>query len=394
MLGRCGLVVLGLGQDADFPEFFIELCHEGLNTGLDRTEEVITQLLPFGSRRAEKRTAGKDQVAATVVEGFIHQEVFLLGTDGRRDACGIETAEELQDPDGLFIQGFHGAKQGCFLVQRFTAVRTVGGGDAENMFLDKGIGSRIPGGIPTGFEGGTQAAGRQGGSIRLAADKFLPGEFLDDLSVLGRGDERVMLLGGDRIQRLEPVGVMRRPALDCPILHCIGDNAGYLGIQAAPVVNGFVQGAVGFLRQSLAHDGIIEYIDAEILIHKAHLTFRLSQKHGITQFRLKNEACQEFLLSTTKRCTLKEQRSFCVSDKIAGGFRACGHGQDFPIAPDLRTGCCYMAIIPGRSARKRMCTAAVVTARAPLASTPDLRRMVILYEHRKRTDYGSGKENR
>ena len=81
----------------------------------------------------------------------------------------------LQDPDGLFIQGFHGAKQGCFLVQRFTAVRTVGGGDAENMFLDKGIGSRIPGGIPTGFEGGTQAAGRQGGSIRLAADKFLPG---------------------------------------------------------------------------------------------------------------------------------------------------------------------------------------------------------------------------
>ena len=328
MLGRCGLVVLGLGQDADFPEFFIELCHEGLNTGLDRTEEVITQLLPFGSRRAEKRTAGKDQVAATVVEGFIHQEVFLLGTDGRRDACGIETAEELQDPDGLFIQGFHGAKQGCFLVQRFTAVRTVGGGDAENMFLDKGIGSRIPGGIPTGFEGG------------------------------------------------------------------IGDNAGYLGIQAAPVVNGFVQGAVGFLRQSLAHDGIIEYIDAEILIHKAHLTFRLSQKHGITQFRLKNEACQEFLLSTTKRCTLKEQRSFCVSDRIAGGFRACGHGQDFPIAPDLRTGCCYMAIIPGRSARKRMCTAAVVTARAPLASTPDLRRMVILYEHRKRTDYGSGKENR
>ena len=45
MLGRRGLVMLCFGKNPDFPELFIQLVHESLDTGLDRAEEVIAELL-------------------------------------------------------------------------------------------------------------------------------------------------------------------------------------------------------------------------------------------------------------------------------------------------------------------------------------------------------------
>ena len=48
VLGGGNLVVLGLGQNAQFPQLIIQLLHKGSHSGLDGTEVVVIQLLPLG----------------------------------------------------------------------------------------------------------------------------------------------------------------------------------------------------------------------------------------------------------------------------------------------------------------------------------------------------------
>ena len=62
MLGRGGLVVFGLGQNAQLPEFLIQLFHKGLNTGFDGTEIMILHLLSLGRLGPQQGTAGQNQI--------------------------------------------------------------------------------------------------------------------------------------------------------------------------------------------------------------------------------------------------------------------------------------------------------------------------------------------
>ena len=270
VLGRGGFVMLGLGQDADLPELLVQLRHEGLDTGLDRSEEMIAQLLPLGGGGAEKRAAGEDQVAAFVIQLFFNQEILLLRSHGWHDAGGVQPAEKLQDADGLFVEGFHGAQQGGFLVQGFSAVGAVSRGNAQDMLLDEGIGSRVPRSVTPGFKGGTEAAAGQRGSVCLAADQFLAGKLLDHAAAVHGRDERVVLFRSDGIQRLKPVSIMGGALFDGPVLHGVGYDAGDLGIQTATLVNCLMEGFVGFLRETLTHDGIIEHINPEIFFYERH----------------------------------------------------------------------------------------------------------------------------
>ena len=57
MLGRSDFIVLGLGQDTEFPEFVVQILHIGLDTGADRTVVMILKLLTFRRHRTEKRSA-------------------------------------------------------------------------------------------------------------------------------------------------------------------------------------------------------------------------------------------------------------------------------------------------------------------------------------------------
>ena len=109
VLGRGGLVVFSFGQYAQLPQLFVQLGHEGLDTGFDGTGVMIVQLLSLGRLGAKEGAAGEDQVLAAVVELLIHQEVLLLRTDGGGDAGGVP-AEELQDAHRLLVQRLHGAQ--------------------------------------------------------------------------------------------------------------------------------------------------------------------------------------------------------------------------------------------------------------------------------------------
>ena len=48
MLGRCHLVVLCLGENAELPELIVQVLHEGGYAGLDHAEIMVVKLLTFG----------------------------------------------------------------------------------------------------------------------------------------------------------------------------------------------------------------------------------------------------------------------------------------------------------------------------------------------------------
>ena len=115
-------------------------------------------------------------------------------------------------------------------VQETKAVGMTSDG-AVGVFEDVGGGGGVPGGVAAGFKGGADAAGGEGGGVRLALDEFLAGEFEDRLAIAGGREERVMLFGGDAGHGVEDVGVVGGALFDGPVLHGDGDGIGDGGVQ-------------------------------------------------------------------------------------------------------------------------------------------------------------------
>ncbi len=270
MLGGGDLVVLGLGQDAQLPQLLIQVSHEGGNSGLDHTKVVVIHFLTLGGLGTEQRPTGVDQVFALVVHLPVYQEVLLLRADGGADAGHVLVAEELQNPHSLPVEGLHGAKQGSLLIQSLAAVGAEGRGNAQGLALDEGVGGRIPCGVASGLEGRPQAAGGEAGRVRLAFNQLLAGKIHDHAAVGSRGDEAVVLLGGDAGQRLEPMGVVGGTVGDRPILHGGGHCIGHAGIQLCAVIDGLAQGLVDLRTQIGLHHPIVKHQTAEIIRNSTH----------------------------------------------------------------------------------------------------------------------------
>ena len=82
MLGGGDLVVLGLGGDAQLPQFFVQFLHELRNDGPDGAEVMLFQFLTLGGSGAEEGTAGKHNIQALIVVFLADEEIFLFGADG------------------------------------------------------------------------------------------------------------------------------------------------------------------------------------------------------------------------------------------------------------------------------------------------------------------------
>ena len=258
VLGRGDLVVLRLGKHAQLPQLVVQLFHKGCNPGLDGAEIVVVQLLTLGRLGAEQGPAGVNQVFALVKGALVNEKILLLWTNGGLDGGRVFIAEELQHPHGLPVDGLHGAQQRGLLVQSLAAVRTEDGGDTQHTVFDKGIGRSIPGGVASGLEGGPQAAGGEGGGIRLALDQLLAGELHNNLAAALGGDETVVLFGGNAGHGLEPVGEVGSALFNGPILHGIGDHRRHAGIQMLALLDGLLECFVGFLRQTCLHGGVVK----------------------------------------------------------------------------------------------------------------------------------------
>ena len=117
MLCRGHLVVLCLCRNAKLPEFLVNRLHVSTDTLTDDTKVMVVQLLALGRLCAEQRPAGVDQIVALVVHGLINKEVLLLRADGGGHALHVAVAEQLQNPEGLLVQGLHAVQQRRLLVQ-------------------------------------------------------------------------------------------------------------------------------------------------------------------------------------------------------------------------------------------------------------------------------------
>ena len=263
MLSGGHLVVLGLGQDAQLPQLGVELLHEGLHAGFDDAEVVILQLLSLGRLGAKESAARHHQVGALAVNLLVHQEILLLRAHGGKHAHDLRVAEDAKDAQRLLAERLHGAQQGRLFVQRLPAIGAERRGDAQRALLDEGIAGGVPGGVATGLKGGTQAAGGERARVRFAAHQLLAAKLQKDLAVLERGDERVVLFSGHAGHGLKPVRIMRRAHLQRPVLHGVGHHARHRRVQGTSLLDGALQGSIGFLGQALLHHAVVKHIFAK-----------------------------------------------------------------------------------------------------------------------------------
>ncbi len=207
--------------------------------------------------------SGRDEV-----ELAIDQEVLLLGTAGRHDALRLR-AEELQDADRLLRERLHRPQERRLLVERLTGPAHERGRNDERRAVGRHEeprrAGRIPRRVAARLEGGPHAARREARRVRLALDQFLAAE-LGDGAAVGRGrQERVVLLGGDAGQRLEPVRVVRGAVLDGPVLERAGDDVGDRGLDRLALGHRAPQRAVHVLGQTGALRLVVERQRAEFL---------------------------------------------------------------------------------------------------------------------------------
>ena len=231
MLGRSHLIVLGFGEYTQLPQFQVQIMHELRYPGPDGAVVVVVQLLSLGRPGTEQRSAAQLQILPLLIDLLINKEILLLRSHLGDHMLGLRVAEQPQNADALLIQPAHGAQQGGLLIQYLPAVGAEYRGDIQGLVLYKGIGGGIPGGVAPGLKGGPQAAGGEGGGVRLTPGQLLAGQLHDNGILAIGGDKAVMLFCGHACHGLEPVGVVGSAHFRGPVLHGRGDLVGNGALQ-------------------------------------------------------------------------------------------------------------------------------------------------------------------
>ena len=270
MLRGRRLVVFRLGRHPQPPELLVQLGHEGSDSGLDRAEIVVVQLLSLGRAAAHQRASGVNQIAAAAEHLAVHEKILLFGADHGPHRARLRIAEEAEYAKRLRIQRVHGAQQRRFLVDRFAAVGAERGGNAQHVVLHKGVAGRIPGRIAARLKGGAQSAGGEAGRVRFALDQRFPAELQDRAAPGRRGEKAVMLFGGYAGHRLKPVGEMSGSFFDRPVLHGRGDHVRLGAGQAASPLPRLAERVVDLRGQPFGHDPLGEYHRAKVFRIESH----------------------------------------------------------------------------------------------------------------------------
>ena len=108
MLSRRHLVVLGLGRYPQLPQLLVHIPHEIHDPVPDNAEIVVIQLLAFRRHGAKQRPARKYQVFSLQVFLPVDDEILLLCAHRRCYPPGGGVAKQTDQPQGLFVDGFHG----------------------------------------------------------------------------------------------------------------------------------------------------------------------------------------------------------------------------------------------------------------------------------------------
>ena len=105
----------------------------------------------------------------------------------------------------------HRAQQRGLGIQCFSVVRAEGSWDKEGAVPNKRRRGRVPGGVAARFKGCPQAAGGEGGGIRLALNQRFAGKLHRNLPLSTVGGQKGIVLSGSKVvHRLEPVRIVGR----------------------------------------------------------------------------------------------------------------------------------------------------------------------------------------
>ena len=220
---------------------------------------------------------------------------------------------------GLPVERLGAAQQRRLFIERLAAIRAERRRDAQHIIFNECIGRRVPGGVAARLKRCAQAAGREAGRIRLAADELLAGELHDHLTAAAGRDETVVLLGGDAGHRLEPVREVRGAFFDRPVFHGIGHDTRGIVIETLALFHRRLHLPVRFLRQTLAHDCIVKYHGSKNvrdLFHLAWSPFCIS-KIGVNN--KKRHWCPEILSSPRRHCRFNVAKYTPVAEKCQAG---------------------------------------------------------------------------
>ena len=86
MLTRSALIVLGLAENTQTPELFIQVLHKGRNTGPNGTKIVVIQFLTLGGQRPKQSTACQAQIFTLGIHIPGQQKILLLRTHTANNA--------------------------------------------------------------------------------------------------------------------------------------------------------------------------------------------------------------------------------------------------------------------------------------------------------------------
>ena len=270
-LARSHFVVAGAHRNAQSDEPVFHILHERHDAPGHRAEIVIFHFLPLWGGKAAQGRSGHEQIRAQRGKTAIHEKVFLLRADHGADVGGIMVAEQAQHAQSLPGNGLNGAQQRRLAIQRFAGPGIENGGNMQGIAApagqDEDRHGGVPGGIAARLERGTDAAGREGGGVGLPAYQHLAGKLLNGVPVSGGGKESIVLFRRDAGHGLEPVRVVRCPALQRPVADGAGHDIGDVRRHGSAAADGLFHLPVCVARQTFAHGVQIEHVTAEQTLH-------------------------------------------------------------------------------------------------------------------------------
>ena len=269
MLAGRDLVVLGLGRDAERPELVVELLHEIVDRGADRAKVVLLELLPLAGSCTKERASGNDEVRPAGVILLFDEEVLLLVAHTRHHAAGV-LAKERKHALGLRIHSGHRTQKRRLLIERLARIGAKRRGDAEHLVFDEGGRSRVPSGVAARLKRGAEPTVGEARRVRLALDELFAAELRDSRTVSHRVEERLVLLGRDAAERLEPVRVVRGAAFDCPGLHGMRDIVCHIDVERPSLAYRGVEFFVHVFGQIAFLLGLAEHHRAKSILQSGH----------------------------------------------------------------------------------------------------------------------------
>ena len=166
-------------------------------------------------------------------------------------------AEQTQNALRLLVESLHRTQDRGLLIEGLAGPRDEGRWNAQGRSVRvlENIGRTrdVPNRIAPRLEGGTYAASREAGAIRLALNQLGTAEFGDRSTVPIGCEEAVVLFGGRPGQRVEDVRVVSRTFLDGPVFHRGRDDIGNRWVELLACLDGLHCRFIQVLWQSPFH---------------------------------------------------------------------------------------------------------------------------------------------